>query len=111
MSEETTEKKYVYSPSVMARIMRAHDEAWKEIEHNLTNVRKWFSLPRSVIEKASQFIQPYKASGKKICIVHFRVGNDYLLLGYKLSKSYWKRAAAEVLKAYPEVSPEKGQMR
>lgn len=73
------------------------------IEHNLNNVRKWFSLPRSVIEKASQFIQPYKASGKKICIVHFRVGNDYLLLGYKLSKSYWKRAAAEVLKAYPDV--------
>lgn len=73
------------------------------IETNIENVRKWFELPSSAIDKAVSFLKPYKQNEKKVCIVHFRVGYDYFILGYKLHKSYWHRAATLVQKRYPNV--------
>ncbi|MBQ7024894.1 MAG: alpha-1,2-fucosyltransferase [Akkermansia sp.] len=35
--------------------------------------------------------------------MHFRVGYDYFILGYKLHKSYWQRAAETVRNRYPNV--------
>lgn len=73
------------------------------IEHNLDNIRKWFTLPESAISKSRAFLKPLRTNGAKICVVHFRVGHDYFVLGYKLHHTYWKKAAAKVLEQHQNV--------
>ncbi len=71
------------------------------IEHNLENVRQWFTFPSESITRAEQFLDKNR-KGKITCTVHFRVGDDYFALGYRLHKSYWYKAAKKVLEQYPD---------
>lgn len=73
----------------------------KLIEHNLPAIRRWFTFPESAIKKAQNCLKKIISPDHKSCAVHFRVGNDYFALGYRLHKSYWIKAAEEVLHHHP----------
>ena len=72
------------------------------IEHNLPNIRRWFTLPEPAVIKAQNFLRQSITNSQKTCSVHFRVGRDYFSLGYRLHSSYWIKAAREVLRRHPD---------
>lgn len=72
------------------------------IEHNLDNIRKWFTFPEASVSNARDYLSKTVPKGQRSCAVHFRIGRDYFSLGYKLHSSYWIAAAEEVLKRHPD---------
>ncbi len=60
----------------------------------IEEVRKWFKIPKQVENDIHNKIISLSNNGeRKTVSVHFRVGNDYTKLGYRLKESYWHKAA------------------
>lgn len=75
-------------------IMDGHFISPAYFEDNIIEVREWFSFPKEVEDKMIRRVSDISENGKyKIVTVHFRVGKDYTILGYRLNKMYWLKAA------------------
>ena len=85
--------------------MKGHFISPKYFIHNIKKVKEWFRFPDDIEKETAETMQKIRNKNpkRKIVAVHFRVGNDYLLRGYLMNRSYWIEAAEYMLQKYGEV--------
>lgn len=76
-------------------LMIGHYISYRYFCHNLNQVHKWFSFPEDIEQSARMELENLqkKHPGSPLIAVHFRLGEDYVRQGFRITDDYWKKAA------------------
>nr|WP_296959510.1 alpha-1,2-fucosyltransferase [uncultured Mediterraneibacter sp.] len=85
--------------------MKGHFICPKYFYHRIDEVRKWFQFPKEIDEKSENIINNIRKKNPNATVVsvHFRVGENYLLLGFLMAADYWTNAAKRMINKYGKV--------
>lgn len=80
-------------------LLIGHYISYRYFAHNLDAVRSWFTFPADISAPVDAELEALRCKypGRPLVAVHFRIGDDYVKQGFRLTDQYWKKAADYIL--------------